>query len=253
MVNFDVVGSTDKAVAIVEIPENKNGKEIARKIMKKNKNIKSVLKKSSERTSDYRLWKLELVEGDENTEVIHKEHGYLLKINPRKVYFSPREGTERQRIASQVKENEIIMLMFAGIGAYAVAIAKKQPNVKKIIAIELNPEGVQYMKENIRINKISHLVLPIEGDVREKARDFFGKCDRVIMPLPLEAENFLDIAVKCLKKNGIINFYSISSEKDFNDVIEKIKKRIKNFKILNKRIVLPYAPSKYKVCIDIVT
>ncbi|MEM5801781.1 MAG: class I SAM-dependent methyltransferase family protein [Candidatus Aenigmatarchaeota archaeon] len=249
MPGFDIIGSKEKAVAIVEIPEGVDEKEIAKEIMTKNKNVKSVLKKMSKRKGEYRLWELKLIAGEKNTEVVHKEYGYFLRLDPKKVYFSPREATERQRIASQVKENEIVMLFFAGIGAQAVAIAKKQPKVKKIIGIEINPDAFYYMEENIRINKISHLVLPVLGDVKEKAKDFFKICDRVIMPLPLEAEKFLDSALNCLKEKGIIHFYSIDSE-DFNETIKKISKKIKNFKIIKKNIVLPYAPRKFKVCID---
>jgi len=72
------------------------------------------------------------------------------------------------------------------------------------------------------------------------------------MPLPLEAEKFLDLAVSCLKGRGIIHFYSIDSDEDLlSSSIEKIKKHVKNLKILSKRKVQEYAPHKWKVCIDI--
>jgi tRNA (guanine37-N1)-methyltransferase len=255
MMRFDIIGSKEKAVAIVEIPEGEDEKEIAKKIMDKHKNVTAVLKKVSERKGVYRLRELKLIAGEKNTEVVHKEYGYMLKLDPTKVYFSPRDANERQRIASKVKENEFVMLFFAGIGSYAVAIVKKQPKVRKIIAIEINPYAVQYMRENVRINKISHLVVPIEGDVKEKARDYFEMCDRVIMPLLLEPENFLDDAVNCLKNSGIIHFYSISTIEDFSDVIKLVNEKLKNLvskiEILDKKIVSKYAPGKYKVCIDL--
>ncbi len=247
---IDIIGSKEKAVAIVEIPENKRESEIVEKIFRNNKHVKSILKKIPGRIGDYRLWNLEIIAGDENTEVIHKEYNYLLKLDPKKVYFSPREAKERQRIASSVNENETVMLFFAGIGSYAVAIAKRQPKVKKIIAIEINPEAFHYMHENIRINKISHLVEPILGDVRIEAKKFFNLCDRVIMPLPLEAEKFLDLAESCIKGKGIIHFYSIDNE-NFDSSLEKIGKFLKNYKIINKEIVLPYSPGKFKVCLDV--
>ncbi|MBI5872282.1 class I SAM-dependent methyltransferase family protein [archaeon] len=257
--SFDTIGSRDKAVAIVEIPEELEMKEkiVAETIMQNNKNVKSVLKKVSERKGEFRSREYELLAGDTNTEVIHKEYGYLLKLDPQKVYFSPREATERQRIANQVKPDETVMLMFAGICAYGIAIGKIRPDIKKIIAIEINPSAVDYMKENIRMNKVSHLIVPVLGDVKDVYRDYLGICDRVIMPLPLGAENFLGIAVKCLKpKGGIIHFYNWGEEPDIfatglKIIDETFKKLKKKYEVINKYKVLPYAPKKWKVCFDL--
>jgi tRNA (guanine37-N1)-methyltransferase len=255
--SFDIIGSRGKAVAIVKIKKELNSKDklIAEAIMKLNKNVKSVLKKLSGRMGKYRLYNLELIAGEENTEVIHKEYGYFIKVDPRKAYFSPREATERQRIASQVKPNEIIMLMFAGTGVYGIAICKKQPNVKKIIAIEINPDAFYYMQENIRINKLSEKIVPILGDVEEKCKDYFGCCDRVIMPFAIEGWKYLETAIKCLKQGGILHFYFISSEERlFQDAIEILKKEAEKLgrkvEVLSERIVGRFGVRLHKVCID---
>lgn len=253
---FDIIGSREKAVAIVEIPEGADEKTIAEGIMKLNRNVMSVLKKTSKRKGSYRLEDLELIVGDSNTEVIHKEFGYILKLDPRKVYFSPREAVERQKIALQVKAKETVMVMFSGSMPYGIAIAKKQPKVEKIYGIEINEDAHHYAEENIRINKVSHLVTAIVGDVRKICSEYYGTCDRVIMPLPLGAENFLDIAVKCLKKkNGVIHFYSWGKEDDlYSSALKQIEKQTKElkrkFKILDKRKILPYSPRTFKICID---
>lgn len=249
--SYDVIGSKEKAVAIVEIPEDlqKKEKEIANEILTRHKNVKSVLKKTSERKGIHRMTEYKLLAGDQDTEVIHKEHYCKFKLDPRSVYFSTREGTERLRISNQVKSKETIMLMFAGIGAYGIIIAKKQPKVEKIISVEINPSAYEYMKENIRINKLGHKIVPVFGDVKEKCKDWYGKCDRVIMPLPHDAWKFLDIAFKCLKSNGHIHMYMI----DHEDNIQKKVKSILNKKGIKYKIkkVLPYAPRTYKYCIDI--
>jgi len=256
--SYDIIGSREKAVAIVEIPDNFKDKEkkIAEEILKKHKNVKSVLKKVSERKGVFRTREYEFLLGDKNTEVIHIEHGCRLKLDPQKVYFSPREGTERSRIANKVKPNETIMLMFAGIGSFAIMIAKKQPKVKKIISIEINPVAFEYMKENIRLNRLGEKIIPVLGDVKKKCKDWYGKCDRVIMPLPQDAWNFFEIAYQCLKKkHGFIHLYTIEKEnivadevnKTINALQKKINRKIK-FKI---RKTLPYSPRKNKYCIDL--
>ncbi|MBI4009997.1 MAG: class I SAM-dependent methyltransferase family protein [Candidatus Aenigmarchaeota archaeon] len=259
MVSFDLIGFKEKAVAIVEIVEGleKSKIEIAKEIMEKNKNIKSVLEKVSRRKGKLRKREYKILAGDKNTEVLHREFGYTLKVDPQKVYFSPRESTERQRIAVQVKAGETILVMFGGICVMSIAIAKKQPNVNKIYSVELNPDGSKYALENVRMNKLSHKIVPIEGDVKTGCREFYNKCDRILMPLPLGAEKFLDIAVKCLKsEGGIIHFYTIGKEEDlFSAALETIGKKLKRLKktytVINKRKVLAYSPRQWKVCIDL--
>lgn len=256
--SFDIIGNKQRAVCIIEIPEELKAKEveIAYAVMKLHKAVKSVLKKASERKGVYRKRGYRLIAGDKNTEVVHKEHGYLLRLDPQKVYFSPREGTERQRIAEQVKPNEIVLVMFSGISPFPIAIAKKQPRIDKVYAVELNRNAHRYAKENVRINRLSDKIILMPGDVREECKKLYGSCDRVVMPLPLGAENFLDIAINCLKpKGGIINFYSWGSEGDlFSNTLKLIQESTKNlnrrFEILEKRKVLPYKPRNFKICVD---
>lgn len=257
--SFDIIGSRGKAVATVDIPESFKGdaKEIAEYIIQKNKNVKSVLRKVSKRKGELRLREYELIAGNKNTEVMHKEYGCLFKLDPQKVYFSPREATERQRIAEQVKGGETVMVMFSGAGPFAIQIAKKKPKVKKIIAVEINPDGVEYAIENIKINKIEKgKIMPVLGDVKDVCPRFYGTCDRVVMPLPLEAEKFLNIAIKCLKKEGgVVHFYSWGPEESpYSNAAKAIDKEAekldRNYEIINERKVLPYAPRTYKICID---
>jgi tRNA (guanine37-N1)-methyltransferase len=255
--SFEVIGSKEKSVAIVEIPEELESRKelIAKAIMQMHKNIKSVLKKSSPRKGEFRTREFELIAGNEDTEVLHKEYGYSLKVDPQIVYFSSKEAVERQRIASQVGKDEIVMLMFAGIGAIAVAICKKQPFVKKIVAIEINPQAVEYVRENAAINRVADKILAIEGDVRKEAQRFYNQCNRVIMPLPLSASEYLEEAIKCLREKRIIHFYTNIIKDDFSSaekLIEEVcKKMNKKWKILNKHKVSEYSPQKWNVYIDI--
>jgi len=252
MASYEIIGSREKAIAIVEIEESerKRQKEIALEIMRKHKNVKSVLKKMSERRGIERLRSYRLLAGEKDTRVVNVEYGYKLFLDPRKVYFSPRESTERQRIASLVKEGETVMVMFAGIGPLAIAIGKKQPKVDKIIAVEINPFAVRFMKKNVKINKLEGKIKVVLGDVREKCKDYYGICDRVLMPLPHKSELFLDVALKCLKNDGgWIHLYAIKGEEEIADFAEKISNEIKSKKYFVKK-VLPYAPRVNKYCID---
>lgn len=257
--SFDIIGSREGAVAIVEFPEGapeRVKKAVAEAIMKLHKSVRVVLAKTSERKGPYRVRDHEVLAGEGPTEVVHVEHSVRLKLDPTKVYFSPREATERVRVASQVKPGETVMVMFAGVGPYALMIAKKQPLVEKVVAIELNPEAYRYMVENVRLNKLEGKVEPVLGDVKTEAKRWYGVCDRVVMPLPKGAHEFLDRAFLCLKpEGGVIHFYHWAPERDlFSEACMLLEReatlRGMGVRILNTRKVSEYAPRVFKVCVD---
>lgn len=253
----DLIGSGKKFVAVFDKPKNskKRDIEIATEIVKHNPNVKSVLKISSPALGIFRKRKKKFVWGNKDTEVVHKEHGYILKVDPKRVYFSPREAEIRQKIAAKIRPKETIMIMFAGVGPYALAISKKQPGVNKIIAIELSPIAYKYMLENVRMNKISHLVTPVMGDVAEVSSKFYGACDRVIMPM-IFAKNYIRTAVRCLRGRGTIYIYMVSKEKELFKDAEKFfyktfKKLNKRYEIKSKNKISLFAPRKWKVTFEI--
>ncbi len=253
--SFELIGNRQKAVAIVEIPEKLEKRKIliANAIMKQHRNVKTVLEKASARHGEFRIRNYEILKGDKNTEVIHIENGCRLLLDPQKVYFSPREGTERQRIVEKIGKKEVVMVFFAGVGPFAALIAKKA-KPKRVIGIELNRNAVDYFWQNVKLNKLDNVDV-VNGNVKQKAKDYYGKCDRVILPLPETAINYLEDAIKCLKKKGIIHLYFFSEEGKIAEWKKKIKKIIgkRKNKIVDVRKVLPYGPriNKYRMDIKI--
>ncbi|MBI5060713.1 MAG: class I SAM-dependent methyltransferase family protein [Candidatus Aenigmarchaeota archaeon] len=251
--SFDIIGSKEKAIAVIEIDPKLRKKEriIARALAALHKNVRTVLKKSSPRRGKYRIMRTKLIYGSKNTLVVHKESGCLLKLDPRKVYFSPREGTERMRIAEKVKPGETVMIFFAGAGPFAVVIGKKA-RPKKIIGIEINPAGIKYFRENVKLNKLSDVEI-VKGDVKKIAKKYYGCCDRVLMPLPEKAIDYVDDAIKCLRPNGICHLYCFSSE-DTTAVKKKIQRASESMgrkvKFLESQKVLPWGPGIWKMRID---
>mgnify|MGYP003727918849 CR=1 FL=1 len=73
------------------------------------------------------------------------------------------------------------------------------------------------------------------------------------MPLPSGARNYLDFALKKIKKKGIIHFYDFL---DKGDIPQKARDKIalacsgNKFKILDIVKCGQYSPGKYRVCID---
>ena len=252
--SFDVIGNKEKAVAIIEIPEEllKKKKSIAEAVMKKHKNVRSVLLKASAREGIYRTRRLKLIAGSRNTEVIHVEHELRFLLDTRKAYFSPREGTERMRITEMIKPNETVMVFFAGIGPFAIAISKKT-KAKKVIGIEINPDAVKYFRHNAKLNKLNNVEV-VEGDVKNEAVKFHGTCDRVLMPLPESSVDYLADAINCLRPGGNVHMYCFAGEGGIaglqNEIREAATNLSKRIEFLGERKVLPYGPRIWKYRID---
>jgi tRNA (guanine37-N1)-methyltransferase len=56
--------------------------------------------------------------------------------------------------------------MFCGIGPLAVKGAFKRKGLR-VVCNDLNPEGIVYCKENIKMNKVEKRVLAYNMDARE--------------------------------------------------------------------------------------
>jgi tRNA (guanine37-N1)-methyltransferase len=243
--SFDIIGN----VVILEIPDDLEDEKhlIAEAALKVTKR-KSVYRKKSEIKGVTRTRELEHLAGDDSSETIHQEFGSRLKLDVRKVYFSPRLATERKRIVDQVQDGEIIIDMFTGVGPFAVAIARKRE--VEVYAIDINPEAISYLQNNIRLNKVEKKIKPILGDVTNVLDHINVQADRIIMNLPGSAREFLPLAVEHLKPGGVLHYYQFSS--DFDEPVERVKAaaHLRRVEILDKRRVKSRSPGVWDVGID---
>ncbi len=78
--------------------------------------------------------------------------------------------------------------------------------------------------------------------------------DRIIMPLPKTADEFLEDALSVSKKGTIIHFYDFLPETQFDEAVKKIEdacaKRKLNHKILEIVKCGQHAPHIYRICVD---
>jgi tRNA G37 N-methylase Trm5 len=169
--SFDVVGD----IAILEIDKELRRKQklLADTLLSTQKHIKTVLRKDGAHEGEFRTQKLHYLSGERRTETLYRESGAQLKLDVGQVYFSARLGHERLRVAQSVKPGERVLVMFSGCAPYPVVIAKNaQP--KQIVGVEINPVGHRYGLENLRLNKLSNVIL-LQGDVRTVIPAFFTR------------------------------------------------------------------------------
>lgn len=240
MVSFDQVGT-------IAIFNEKVSKEKAKEIL--SKNIKTVGYKSKNYSGKLRLPKIKILAGEKTKETVHKESGCFFKLNIEKCYFSVRSGTERLRVAKEIKKGEKILVMFSGIAPFPLVI-EKNSNPSEIYAIELNRQCHKYAKENLILNKSKKINL-FRGDVKKIVPKLNKKFDRILMPLPKDSEKYLDLALKYINKKRIIHLYTFGQEKEIKDIKNKILKYSKNIKI--KKVIKcgNYAPYTYRLCFDL--
>ena len=245
--SFDTIGD----IVILEIPDELYDKrqiigDAAYEFTKR----KAIYMKKSAIKGTIRIRDLEFLAGSDDSVTIHKEHGVRLKLDVREVYFSPRLATERKRVMESVEDGEKILDMFCGIGPFPIVIARNK-NVE-IAAVDINENAIRYLEENIELNKLKGTVKPYCGDVREVAKSFNCKFDRIIMNLPGLAYTFLDVAVDLIKDGGIINYYEFSD--GYEQGIKRLKTACENagkkVEIVNCRKVKSISPDEWHVAID---
>lgn len=270
--SYDLIGS----IAIIEFDkfghleniENKKflnyKKKIAKGLMLVNRKITTVFEKKSEIMGQYRLRDLALLYGEDKSETVYKENNCTFKLNVKKTYFTPRLVFERRRVASsEIRENELIVDMFAGVGPFSIQIAKRHD--VKVYAFDVNPDAYNYLKENIKLNKLKGEVIPYNLNVRDllNPSDTFGKllqdkADRVIMNLPERSTDFVDVACFLMKNSGgILHFYHFSEKPNpIERTIDLLHKKLNGLswdieKINNSKIVKSYSPKAELVGLDL--
>ncbi len=252
---MDFVGE----IAVVEVPpELKRYKEaLGEAVLEAHKQVQTVLAKSGAVEGVYRTREFEVLAGEEKTDTVYREHGCTYHLDLAKAYFSPRLSNEHNRVASQVKEGETIIDMFAGIGPFSILIAKKVRNMQ-VYAIDVNPAAISYLKRNIIVNRVQAKVTPILGEARKVVREkLVGKADRVIMNLPEKAIEYVDVSCGALKpEGGIIHYYEFSRapnplETAQNQLVEAVRGTPREVKsVLSTRTVREVAPFTWQVAID---
>lgn len=252
---FDIIGD----IVIIEIPTQlKSYKSlIGEAILKTHKSIKTVLAKEGEINGVYRIRDYTFIAGEQKTQTIHREFGCTYHVDVAKAYFSPRLSHEHERVASLVKPGEMVTDLFAGVGPFSVLIGKKCPQAK-VYAIDLNPDAVELLKVNVRVNRVENRVFPFCGDARELSLSKLkGAADRVIMNLPETAIDFVDAACNAVKpKGGVVHFYGFVRSPDtieslkqrFSDAVERNSRHVQGF--FYARNIRETAPFESQVVLD---
>ena len=207
--------------------------------------LHTVLYPVSDVEGEFRTRRFEVLAGVPETRTVYTEYGHRFIIDLSAAYFSARLSTERQRIFEQVQEGELVLDMFAGVGPFAITVAKK---AELVVAADINAGAVELMVKNLALNRVKN-VLPVLSDAGRLGRLLPWKFDRIIMNFPTGAWNFLPGAVSLCRAGGTIHCYALQSCE--GEVLPVIR-NLPGVTAVHEHYVRSYSPGRWHAVYDIV-
>ena len=175
-------------------------------------------------------------------EVEHLEGGVRYAFDVAKIMFSSGNLPERTSVAGKIRDGDVVVDLFAGIGYFALPIAV-HARPARVVACELSPVSFHYLVENVRRNRAA-TVEPRFGDCRATAPR--NVADVVIMG-HFSAAEYLDVALDCLRGSGLLIYHELCPREQFPQapvahLTEGARKRWFDVESVHSRILKSYAP-----------
>lgn len=214
---FHVIGD----IAIVSIPSELEGckKDIALAIISWKRNIRTVLNKTSKLEGAKRVARFEVLAGD-GTVTLHREFGFIYRLDVAKVFFNSHLSYERNRIASKVQPGEKVLVPFCGVGPFVIPLAAKGAVV---FALESSKDACRWLAENIELNRVEDNVVIIRGDAFNASHMLKTKFDRIVIPTPYGMDQILESIAPSVKKGGAVHFYTFKKQYQIDGLVERYK------------------------------
>jgi tRNA (guanine37-N1)-methyltransferase len=171
------------------------------------------------------------------------EYGLHFDVDLALAYFSARLSTERQRVLDLVADGERVLDMFAGVGPFAITLARR---AGLVVAADLNPAAVHLLVENIALNRATN-VIPMLADAAHLPRLGFAPFDRIVMNLPMAAPEFLPAAARLCRDGGTIHLYALQEQE--GECLPLIR-AVTGGEVVERQ-VRTYSPGKWHAVYDI--
>ncbi len=187
--------------------------------------IRTVCAKVGGIDGELRRPQIKVIAGEDNLEVQNYENGAWYCYDASKIMFAKGNVSERGRLPSLVKEGEIIVDMFIGIGYFSLPIAKRIKDVK-IYGIDLNEDSIFWLKKAIVKNKLGEKIEAIQGDSKEVCEQLTVdglRADRVLMGYLPPPEEFVPYALSILKKGGMVHYDALIRTEHVEEDLEGVR------------------------------
>lgn len=189
---------------------DKDKKNEIAKIYAEELKVKTVIQKSSVSGELRKPDNINLLYGNETITEI-SEYGVKYKLDLAEIMWSPGNtgwrsalaGPEKVRDFYSFNKPKVIIDYFAGIGYFAIQMAKGYPK-SKVIAVDKNPKSIEYLTTNCVENGIENIEI-----INDDCRNITSKADVIHLGYIGNTIDFLDHTYNCLKENGIAIFHEV--------------------------------------------
>jgi len=187
---------------------NENKKRNIAEIYANELNAKTIIQKSRIKGELRKPDDIELLYGEE-TETEINEYGISYKLDLKEIMWSPGNTGWRSALKGPKKVKDfytfdnpkVIVDCFAGIGYFALQMAKGYPKTK-VIAIDKNPKSIEYLSMNVVNNSIKNVEI-----INDDCRNVNIKADVVHLGYIGNTINFLEQSHDNLNDDGIVIFH----------------------------------------------
>jgi tRNA (guanine37-N1)-methyltransferase len=226
---------------------------------------RTVVTKTGNIESEYRTFPMEVIGGEEDFNVQVREGGCTFEFDYRQVYWNSRLQMEHSRIVKKIAPGSIVVDMFAGVGPFALPLAKKGVEV---FANDKNPASHAAMLHNIALNKLSRKVHAENMCGRAYLRGLLAQpgfvVDHCLMNIPALGIEFCDSFVAAFpasyprKRLPLVHTYCFSKGESPEACSADVKKRLADrlecdlaeLPSLAVRVVRDVAPAKLMMCVE---
>ncbi|MBR9678785.1 MAG: hypothetical protein GON13_00775 [Nanoarchaeota archaeon] len=209
--------------------------------------VRTVVNVVSDTRGEFRIRNVKWLAGKRDFSTVHTENGFRFNVKLDDVFFSGRLQNERLRVLNKVKQGEVVVDLFAGVGPFIIPIAKRDV---ECWGVEKNPVAFKLLEENCKLNKVH--VNCVKGDANKVE---LPCADRFVMNLPGKSVGFLPRVFELANPGAVVHFYRFAHERDGFDVL---KKEVKDAsKVAGRRVrFLNFVktgntgPGWYRICAD---
>ena len=194
-------------VILVDIGDSPRPDEVGEALLAMHGNADTVLARKGIE-GEHREPNVEVVAGVGDTETVHVEHGTTYAMDLAEVMFSPGNEAERARMGEVTGPDECVLDMFAGIGYFALPMARAGAHVT---AVERSSSTFCYLVENVVRNEVQESVETYRADCRDVVAASETEYDRIVMGY-YDAYEYLDSALDGLASGGTVHLHAATPE-----------------------------------------
>lgn len=225
-------------------------------ILAKNPVLRTVVNKVGTIETQFRTFPMEVIAGEDVTDVEVRHCGVTFRFDFRRVYWNSRLQREHERMAmEELPPGAVVADMFCGVGPFVIPLAMREivaalppgvhpgktaprvrPDRVKIHGNDLNPASYAALVDNVKRNHVEGFISMYNMDgrdfMRRVVREEGVPVEHVLMNLPADAISFCDVfrglytGLEGARGMPIIHVYCFSKSEDFKGAQVDVMQRV---------------------------